>query len=1276
MKRKRWFNKKLRTKWWLIVGSLTTTISLSGCFEYAYDTVIQPEINLGDKTKFATFNSKTNDNNQMSFAVKNLITNLLKNTEIKYQIIPLFAKELIYSLFQKQVEKEDSLPVGAFKFLRETYQQVVNDVEKKYHQEKNSAGNNQLFQQKILDFHGGNSATYRRRQIVDQLYEKFFTKFATLQPSEFSLVEQYQEQGDLNPNDHGSYVLFPNSQKITKETLENPDNWPKIRFYPSFNRNQNSKNNQKFSFNLINFKQFAYEKWLAATKPFHVVMSLWKYDDKATANDLQTIYQKDVLKGYFPTKASYQFPFFTPQIKDQSKNTTTTKFQQFVNNLNSLTPTKKKQPVFTISKNYTDDSTTAIYAEGQSIFHKLYPQFAAGAIHKFLQLTTGKDVTDREKIIQDVNPISWTDLKKKDLINLFLEEKTDSLVGIPINQQIFNPTTNYQKSFVLDQRDLTNSPWMFLRNKSGVHAIAIDGYHYIKNQDCQEVTCNDQQTNNQEDTAQYLNRSYQFFNFKTLQKIKADELGINNAWDTNPLETANTYFQKHFATLLVDYYLTKITSNNGSWLFENLPPIIPQILAPLHKNGSFPTTNSGDQKEQIFQKLLSSLITISYAADKLKNPFDVSEKMQSEYLNWNLQPQKTNNNYFSALENGLASVLPYSLAVNDQKNGTPNHNHDLGRYLTLDPIYTNDKFEQLSGLYNYSQAVLPKPQNDLNDHKSLHTNLLTNLTSLISQLPPRGQNYKEVAEFGTSSKAIFTNSYFFDRILDVYINNATDNLNNFFTTYYLTNDYLKNYFDPQENKVKNLPKNKSSSLKNDGLQENGKLENAIKDYYYGKTYQQSKNPLVYGSYLTNTSKKNKPNDATEQLAKLTQFYESIFDHNFYYHTNKGFNIASTDNVEYLNFLRTLVYLIKDNYHNLILHLKSVITPNTKAGFAWITTINKKLSTNLEDDNKVQQEFMSLKPNYQNRINNPFINSSLITNFFSQNNHSQSEDDFNDNLLFAKTATSFLPNKNDTTFDHNYRGFSGLIVKNPQGPWKNPDEASFIEDFHNNNQAGVLFNFNSISDLINYVKNFDSVSDIDNLVNQLKKLVNQLNTSVVTSAEVIIDNQLKQPVSVHVLTFKEKLNALLSLLTKQDINYQLKMSLEQFQKIYGEDNHQANNSHLTPFFNRFTGILQSANNTAITGNKYAFATNQEGFVKLANVIQFNRYDLNSDDSFSNFISKYLSHDTFAKWLVQLAHLDFFQSQSKTDFERLITDKLTVHDIRFQKHLAAKYVTNKH
>ncbi|WP_391591661.1 DUF3713 family protein [[Mycoplasma] cavipharyngis] len=1294
-------------------------IILSACSGVQVGSKSNALINVGDRSKFSS---------DSKYSISQFTENVLTKTDASKTILHKFVQQLITNWFEKQSKidpkKSISILTDVPKLYQDTKKRLRDQLAKQLSSQGGDIGSASAFSQReILDASGGNSQTYLNDKLLDSFYESFRTRFATLNIDSFSLKKNATFEADNKLKyDQKSYLSENDSDQFTKDDLYTSTNWSKIGFYPLLDQSEHNADNKNIAIGIASFANYAYSKWQETAKPVNVVMSLWKYDDKATKSQLLQVYNEAKLENHFPTKANYKFPYYG-QKPDANNNLATNnavvKFEQFTKNLDQLTPTSASKPDFNIPLAYTDDNGTSITANLNDIFDKLFPQFAAGVVHKFLQATGGKDWNDKTNSVANVNKISKDDLKQKDLISLFLAKKTDATTnqysGIEINPEIFS-SSNYKGSsgsennFVLDQRDVENTPWLFLRNMAGVHAIAIDGYQYIKH----GPNGSSSTTNSEPDKTQdALKRSYQFYNFKILEKISASRLNIQDKQliNTEPFADANKFIVDNFDAVIYDYYQTH--KNDPNSIFHGVQDPSDQLLGSLRVDGKLDKISNPSASEDL-KKALDALVKIELATPFLTILNNMGTKLQSEYLKFNLEPeQKTNGSttdLVSNKENGLASVLPYPIDADFSSSSTINTN--TGWYQTLAPIYNNDKYSSFSDIFDYSNTT----KNNLKKLKKEHDDAIKSLITKLNLRP--SQNL----ENPSGTQIILSNVDVFNSALNSYLSNDS-NIASIITTNYNLNDYLKNWIDHsnyslnQDSKLSNNLNSVSSNrtqLNPDNQSSTTNkipLNNAINNTFFAKSYLSSENPLIYGGFQfsqsqatkttsTQSSASNSTNVSINQFASnFNSKQKNLFDRKFYYETKNGYSPYSTNNNDYFKYLQTLEYLTKDRFENLRLYLKSAFSAQTNAAFAWIVDVDKNDNTNLNTTSAATEKFSNVKLNYQNKLINPFVNTKADFNFYNK--------EYTNSLNFTEVKnTNNTSSKakrdvaNTSSAKTTYRGFEGLIIENPNRTWITPNSASTVIDalkniqsYTNSAKNGVLFSFGSRANLTKFINNFDTESDVTKTAEKLQNLVNTFDISSIKTTVVQLkkDTNDSNP-TTHVLNFFEKKNALLALVNNHKApNVTSAITYEEFKNFYGTDPTNnfvsVNNKYETKtsgtdfnsniadgLFQRLNDVFESTNNKDKTNNKFAFPiANNNQFNQLIYSIQVNANDFETKENFLNLIANSLGDNVFANWLAQLASEKFFQDLASADFESTIKP-VTVYDARFLKALAQKYITN--
>ncbi|MDQ0514343.1 hypothetical protein J2Z62_000781 [Mycoplasmoides fastidiosum] len=1339
-----------------------TVLAACGGINVASTTNTNALLNLGDRTKFAS-----ND----AYSLKNFTSSILTKTDAGKNLLRQFVRQLILNWFENQAKLDSEKMIGGTSDIPNAFAKYKKDTTEELSGILISQGGNigtasTLSQNSTLDQSGGNSQTYINNKLLDNYYQQFKTRFVNLSSSNFNINPnaEFDSNGKLVYNDK-AYLDY--DFKITNELLDNSDNWSKIGFYPQLSDAEKTADNKNIAFGLADLHNFLYRRWQEINKPINVAMSLWKYDDKATKNNLLSVYNSDKLENAFPEKADYKFPYYGSTTNDDptlSTNNAPIKFQQFVKNLTALTPTDASKGIFNVPKNYTDDSGTSIPTTLSNIFSTLFPQFAAGVVHKFLQVTDSSSTNS--EATKNVNEIETSDLMSKDLINLFLEKNTDvqskSLVGIHFDKSIFNPNSAYKDyDFVMDQRDVKDSPWMFLRNTAGVHAIAIDGYNYIKNKN---------NTNTSSTVADALKRSYEFYNFRALQKLYEGVLNLKDTSSVNALTDANKFISDNFDALIFDYYYKNLSNANS--IFAGVEDPSGKVLGSAKVDGSIDLVTDQTVLSE-FKKALEALANLNWANSFANSLNLMGERLQSEYLGFNLEPHVTATTattsthsqiqaqvtqsqssgsgtsggagggggggssataapaavapapaaaaapaqpaqkaeLLSNIANGLASVMPYALDTNFSQAATITTN--TGRYKTLAPIFTDQKYNDFYQVFDYSNSVknLKTLEKDFSD-------AVEKVVENINLQP--SQNLENPA----GSQIILSNVDVFNYALNTYLNNPS-NISAIVSTNLLLENYLSKIIDLNSYMLKDdkLLGDNFKTLKVDDTKkaqanptqtganssEYLPLNDAVANAYYSKKYLDSKNPLIYGGFQHINESTNV--DVAAFAKNFNDKQKQLFERNFYYETSLAYNPYSTDNNDYFAFLQALKYLTRNRFENLRLYLRSSFSSTTNAAFAWLVDVPNEKITGLTTQDLVLNKFENTNLNYQNKLLNPFV--SPTEKFNSYN--TDYTNSFNYTTILNRPTTSTVANSGADNMQSSpmpaasassmqnhtniFKGFSGLVIDGANRSWTNPTQSDSvisalkdIRSYTNAGRNGLLFSYGNLEGLTRFINNLDSVAAVEQMAERLQELVNSLTINAINTQTLQIklsDNK----VVTRPLSFQEKKNALLALVN----NYKMPsvnqaVALADFKRIYGTDPENgyrsldnvytlqtsgtefANNIS-ADLFVRFNDLFKSATNTTTSNNQFAFSIKDNNKLsQLVYAVQVSSADFDTSESFIKLIQNYLGDNVFANWLVQLASEKFFQDLAKTDFESTI-EKMVVYDTRFQKALSTTYISNK-
>lgn len=255
-------------------------------------------------------------------------------------------------------------------------------------------------------------------------------------------------------------------------------------------------------------QEFIFNKWLEFEKPMIVNMSLWKYG--SPKGGINSIYNSNIAPAPDPEGDSafsnrntelagnYSFPYFS-ESSDNETFSSIEKFNNFVQDArttnNYILPkiggVNNSAGLIDIPQNHTEDSSTYILAKASSIYDSLYPEFAMAALslyyNKFQasgnELLTTANKRNLNSATSVLDNITKQFVSTSAFTNVNSAKIPSAMVNKIINQ--FGDLTSLRGADLFSSdafaiADLFLSNFMMLRNESGVHAIAIDGYKHIE----------------------------------------------------------------------------------------------------------------------------------------------------------------------------------------------------------------------------------------------------------------------------------------------------------------------------------------------------------------------------------------------------------------------------------------------------------------------------------------------------------------------------------------------------------------------------------------------------------------------------------------------------------------------------------------------------------------------------------------------------------------------------------------------------------------------------
>ncbi|MEG1353901.1 MAG: hypothetical protein RSC65_02940 [Malacoplasma sp.] len=444
-----------------------------------------------------------------------------------------------------------------------TYKHLIEDkkkeIDKEYsdlyktYKNDHNANADLLFQQNVLDLAGGTESSWKESKLFtwakDEVIKKIFEQnYLTINVN--GTAQNNLSETDMLKALKDSSANFDAATNSTIATVQNGF---------AFNKDAiSSGKNEYVDTQYSKFQQFIFDNWAQMDAPFIINMSLWKYSQPEKGiNDLFSAASApttDENGNQTGGGASYQFPYFADQNKNNDQIGTISKFKNFVTNAattsNYITDTTTG--LKNIPKTHTEDSSTFILAKNSKIYNDLYIEFAAAASHLFKSTieNTTQDASLKKKV--NLNTTLQTNNNDYDTISLnFINSTKTNLNDKAITlkkelvAQIINDLgplktkiadTHTLDAFIPNETSL--SEFMFLRNEAGVHAISIDGSTFIK------------------DTTSPVNKNKAKYNAANVALYRSLWANLNSDQFTLDIKSElNTFFSDWSNYLIIKYAL-------------------------------------------------------------------------------------------------------------------------------------------------------------------------------------------------------------------------------------------------------------------------------------------------------------------------------------------------------------------------------------------------------------------------------------------------------------------------------------------------------------------------------------------------------------------------------------------------------------------------------------------------------------------------------------------------------------------------------------------------
>ncbi|WP_027121821.1 DUF3713 domain-containing protein [[Mycoplasma] imitans] len=652
----------------------------------------------------------------------------------------------------------------------------------------------------LLDPNGGTADSYKRKQVLTNVFTDFTSK-----------VFQTNYLGYFN--DENKKQDDPLIDVISK-----PENWKNFKFYAKGYTDSKSTQNDNQMF--ADFQSYIYDQWVKQENPNLVSRIVFTNED--IRGGLDQIFDKKVLGD--DLKASYSFQAFTDptQVTDQTSPKLSTGFRQLVANdglVNYYDPNN-----FTVDflNQFSSDSGGKLLMSAGDMFNSFDVAFSTAYVQQYQDLTNNVDKDNAiATVTLDPNNImknfifadngndnaafsTKLDLTSNDAQLKEISEKIKSSILVDKIQNgsyydIYKKYAEGQASlheYVRPTSDNENNKniekqFILSRGKDGIHIMAIDGANYYLTGNSRDIEkqkqfllFRNQLLNNPEFAKYYSEKTYQF----------------------NLLDTVKKYYDQNNITLTIQFLLNAVDDKNSF----------------LHKKGN--------------EALLASLTKVSSILKNLvqnKANYDFANKVRNDAINAREKIIERANTFDSLIKSdktpavGIAGRLPHPAAADGSYVGIESYYKDLLIENNLLPADTLIKKDQgLSQLFD--KVVNDTKAKYYESAKAAADALLLNGVT----------SYQYSQNVFVSSR--YDDSYSLAANLAINTTIALPtSTNDFKRKFYLNDEAFNKFYDTSTNQFKNY----------EGLTAD-QIKNVVDFYFIQSTWQTETNKVKYGSWTT------------------------------------------------------------------------------------------------------------------------------------------------------------------------------------------------------------------------------------------------------------------------------------------------------------------------------------------------------------------------------------------------------------------------------------------
>ncbi|GCE63421.1 hypothetical protein MHSWG343_04180 [Candidatus Mycoplasma haematohominis] len=1116
------------------------------------------------------------------FTIPELAKEVLKMYEMKSSVEDVFAQDLaleairssaLYRQVYKEFEKEEA---DAFEKAFESF----------------NTGNKSIH--KFFDSRGGNREHMKRREMTKKVYELFKKEILAFSKENYILHTKSDQ-----------YKAIKRSYYLDKEIIDKTENWKHIGFFPDEDSKYDLDPN--FFNSKFDFINFAHKKWFEDVRPFYVWMSLWKHKEKAHKSELASVWDEAKLKEKKVDlkEASYAFPYF--ETDDSKGLSSTSKFKKFFKDKVS---TYTSNSTIFIPKGYTDDSATAIFVESKNMYSNLYIKFAAAANYKYQKkLEKLQNLSSNGKNINEFEKTRNTDVESyKQPTELFFFDKAgggNNKAKIPILKEVIKEVKNQPKNEVADLVEIKDTPWVFIRNQAGIHAIAVD----LENLDSKKASAS-------------IDYAYHHFQYRTLQLVYKRKLEITQTLDIqvdSVFKSFKDYLEQNFNKLILKY-LFSLTNNKFF--------------------GASYSTVINDFKDA-FQKMED----LEMLRNKYLFRIKLRESLLSTYAktSWEVKDEDRKKKFdHPKVEEGLAGMLPYDL-----KTTNPTANQD------------NFVFEELEKLYDFD-FFKPKPApakvNNGNEDKSLlgqYKKTEKEYHQKIDQYVEKLNLLLDQENSSLASDRIFSNNYHWNSITDQFLE-KTELFNEFLFKYLMKTDYLGkstlgnkgfistsgdeadfSFLIPADYKNATEDNNFLEGIESPEDQDKtkklfGKIDESAIQSYYSKQLLEKENvtpwdAVKYSGELLGELNGNDDSAKKDELRKkLHKLAKQSFEEKF---------VFGVDNFRsrHYKFLTSLTYLIRDGFKGFRNYVSSQISYDVDSYILFSNIKIDKHQVNLPE----------------NSFSNPFLKN------------------INDNTEFKKDIPNINKYLSSVTFkDSKSKVSDGFIYR---GLYSSKSSLGLSKEDRDSLNANSLYRYGDSAEQMNkYVLDkITTDAEFKKVVQAIKSATKSDATDWVEALEkdqIYIESTSGSTTTseIRTLTLQEKKNLLSAVLNNVKTNITSdKIPKDKYKTTFLVDPANNYNSTGTKHEKKSSG-----NDHEEKFGKEKYFKNKEE-VKTSDqtekfkLFQINQQNLSSATEFKNFGNNKLSRDVFWAWVLNTALISEVQDLAVKDLGSS-TDKIAPYD----------------